>query len=109
MRRLSYSAVSVLHAVGSGVRYGFDIMDRTELPSGTVYPALSRLERDGYVKSHWEDLHKAHDDRRPPRRYYRLTAQGERVLAEALERFHSLKPLKERTPGIAPRAARAKS
>jgi DNA-binding MarR family transcriptional regulator len=50
-RPLSYAAVSVLHAVASGVRYGFDIMDRTALPSGTVYPALSRLERDGYVRT----------------------------------------------------------
>src|SRR5262245_61676537 len=92
-RALSYAAVSVLHAVGSGVRYGFEIMDRTALPSGTVYPALSRLERDGYVKSQWESLEKAHGDRRPPRRYYRITAQGERVLAGALDRFHALRPL----------------
>ena len=93
-RRLSYAALSVLHAVASGVRYGFDIMDRTALPSGTVYPALSRLERDGYVKSHWEDLRKAHGDRRPPRRYYRITAQGERALGGALERFRTLKPIR---------------
>jgi DNA-binding PadR family transcriptional regulator len=103
-RPLSYAAVSVLHAVASGVRYGFDIMDRTELPSGTVYPALSRLERDGYVKSHWEDLQKAHGDRRPPRRYYRITSTGERALAAALERFHALKPLRHASD----RAARAK-
>lgn len=95
-RLLSYAAVSVLHAVASGVRYGFDIMDRTDLPSGTVYPALSRLERDGYVKSHWEDLERAHGDRRPPRRYYRITAPGERVLAASIERYRALKPL--RTP-----------
>ena len=93
-RRLSYAALSVLHAVASGVRYGFDIMDRTELPSGTVYPALSRLERDGYVKSHWEDLRKAHDDRRPPRRYYRITAQGERALGAALERFRTFRSIR---------------
>jgi PadR family transcriptional regulator, regulatory protein PadR len=91
-RRLSYAALSVLHAVASGVRYGFDIMDRTELPSGTVYPALSRLERDGYVKSQWEDLRKAHGDRRPPRRYYRITAHGERALGGALQRFRTSKP-----------------
>ena len=97
-RRLSYAAVSVLHAVASGVRYGFDIMDRTELPSGTVYPALSRLERDGYLKSQWEDLEKAHGDRRPPRRYYRITTEGERALAGALERFHALKPLRGGLP-----------
>lgn len=93
-RPLSYAAVSVLHAVASGVRYGFDVMDRTELPSGTVYPALSRLERDGFVRSQWEDLEKAHGDRRPPRRYYRITAQGERALADALERFRALKPIR---------------
>jgi PadR family transcriptional regulator PadR len=92
-RHFSYAALSVLHAIAEGVRYGFDIMDRTGLPSGTVYPALSRLERDGFVKSHWEDPIKAHGDRRPPRRYYRITAQGERALAEALARFHALKPL----------------
>jgi PadR family transcriptional regulator PadR len=91
-RRFSYAVLSVLHAVAAGVRYGFDVMDRTDLPSGTVYPALSRLERDGYVRSHWEDPVKAHGERRPPRRYYRITAQGERALREALARFHALKP-----------------
>lgn len=96
-RRLSYAALSVLHAVACGVRYGFDIMDRTELPSGTVYPALSRLERDGYVKSQWEDLRKAHGDRRPPRRYYRITAHGERALGGALQRFRTSKSLRGAT------------
>jgi PadR family transcriptional regulator, regulatory protein PadR len=92
-RQLSFAVVAVLHAIADGVSYGFDIMDRTELPSGTVYPALSRLERDGLVRSHWEDPVKAHGDRRPPRRYYRITAPGTRALAEALARFHALKPL----------------
>jgi DNA-binding PadR family transcriptional regulator len=92
-RRLSFAATSVLHAVGSGVRYGFDIMDHTGLPSGTVYHALSRLERDGLVRSQWEALEKAHGDGRPPRRYYRLTAQGERALAQAIARFQALRPL----------------
>ena len=55
MRRLSITAVSVLQAIANGYEYGFDIIDTTGLPSGTVYPALSRLERDGYVRSAWED------------------------------------------------------
>jgi DNA-binding PadR family transcriptional regulator len=105
-RQLSYAAVSVLHAIAAGVRYGFDIMDRTNLPSGTVYPALSRLERDGFVRSQWEDPVKAHGDRRPPRRYYRITPHGERALAEALSRYHALKP--QRTT-LGNRAARAKA
>ena len=113
-RPLSFSAASVLRAIADGVRYGFDIMDRTQLPSGTVYPALSRLERDGLVKSQWEDLQKAHGDRRPPRRYYRVTAHGERALQRAIERFHALKPLDDpaaNPPGEAaqPRAARSRA
>lgn len=102
-RRLSFAALAILKAVADGVRYGFDIMDRTELPSGTVYPALSRLERDGLLKSHWEDLEKAHGDRRPPRRYYRITAHGERALTDALNRLQVAKPLP------LPRPARSKA
>ena len=34
---------------GERVRHGFDIIDATELPSGTVYPILRRLERDSLV------------------------------------------------------------
>jgi PadR family transcriptional regulator len=37
---LSYTALFVLQAVAQGYRFGFDIMDVTRLPSGTVYPAL---------------------------------------------------------------------
>jgi DNA-binding PadR family transcriptional regulator len=103
---LSYVAVAILKAVSDGVRYGFDIMDRTELASGTVYPALSRLERDGLLKSQWEDLAKAHGDRRPPRRYYQITAHGARALADALERLHAFKPLRGAARA---RAARSKA
>lgn len=93
-RPLSYTTISILNAIAAEVRYGFDIMDRTELPSGTVYPALSRLERDGLVQSRWEDLQIAHGDRRPPRRYYSITARGKLALATALEQLHALKPLR---------------
>jgi len=41
---LSYGSAAILHAVASGSRFGFDIMDVTGLTSGTVYPALDRLE-----------------------------------------------------------------
>ena len=50
MRRLSITTLSALHAISNGVRYGFDVIDATGLPSGTVYPALSRLERDGVIR-----------------------------------------------------------
>ena len=92
MRRLSISAVSVLHAVGNGFEYGFDIIDNTGLPSGTVYPALSRLERDGYLRSAWEDEHRAHREGRPARRYYRITASGARALSDAVAYYRALLP-----------------
>jgi len=41
---LSYSAAVILQAVANNYQYGFDIMDMTGLPSGTVYPALRRME-----------------------------------------------------------------
>ena len=95
MRRLSVAAVSVLQAVADGVEYGFDIIDHTKLPSGTVYPALSRLERDGYVRSAWEDEQRAHREGRPARRYYQITAPGSRALAASLTYYRSLLPLRQ--------------
>ena len=92
-RSLSFAVVSVLHALASGAGYGFEVIDATGLPSGTVYPALGRLERDGLVTSTWEDALIAQRDKRPPRRYYRLTASGVRVLNEQVVRYRALKPL----------------
>jgi len=100
MRRLSITAVAVLQAVANGFAYGFDVIDATGLPSGTVYPALSRLERDGFVRSAWEDESVAHAGGRPARRYYRVTGPGARALAEAREYYRALLP--------AGRAARAR-
>jgi PadR family transcriptional regulator, regulatory protein PadR len=93
MRRLSVTAVSVLQAIANGTEYGFDIIDRTGLPSGTVYPALSRLERDGFLRSAWEDERRAHREGRPARRYYRITAPGVKALQAALDYYRTLIPI----------------
>lgn len=92
MRRLSITAVSILQTLADGHPYGFDIIDVTGLPSGTVYPALSRLERDGLVRSAWEDDADAHGEGRPARRYYRVTASGVRALADAVAHYKALLP-----------------
>jgi PadR family transcriptional regulator, regulatory protein PadR len=96
MRRLSVTVVSVLQAIANGFEYGFDIIDHTGLPSGTVYPALSRLERDGLVRSSWEDESSAHREGRPARRYYRITAPGARALDDSLTYYRTLIPLDPR-------------
>jgi PadR family transcriptional regulator len=92
MRRLSITAVSVLRAVANGFEYGFDVIDATGLPSGTVYPALSRLERDGYLRSAWENEQHAFNEGRPARRYYRVTAAGARALDDAVVYYRALLP-----------------
>jgi PadR family transcriptional regulator, regulatory protein PadR len=92
-RGLSFTTVTVLHTVAAGSGYGFEMIDVTGLPSGTVYPALARLERDGFVRSEWEDAVVARREKRPPRRYYRITAAGARVLGAELARYRALKPI----------------
>ena len=67
-------------------------MDVTGLTSGTVYPALERLEELGYVRSRWEDDALARKEARPARRYFEITAQGSRALADALARYPLLRP-----------------
>ena len=95
-KQLSVASLTVLHAVADGTSHGFDIIEVSALPGGTVYPALSRLERDGLVSSAWEDTAIARADGRPPRRYYMVTPAGLRTLNEALERLHALKPIRSR-------------
>src|SRR3977135_2669496 len=90
---LVFGQVSVLHAVAAGNRFGFDIMDATGLTSGSVYPTLDKLESLGYLTSHWENAKIARRDKRPPRRYFDLTAQGATALATALTRYKNLKPV----------------
>jgi PadR family transcriptional regulator, regulatory protein PadR len=84
---LSLSATVVLQAVANGYGYGFDVMDATGLPSGTVYPALRRMEASGLVRSKWEHAAIAQREQRPPRKYYEVTRSGQLALADAVERY----------------------
>jgi PadR family transcriptional regulator PadR len=87
---LTYPTALVLQALTRGFHHGFDIMDATGLPSGTVYPILRRLDREGLLTSAWERQAAAQRAQRPPRRYYQITAAGEAMLAEAVERYRIL-------------------
>lgn len=89
--RLTYTTGVVLESIAAGHRYGFDIMDVSGLPDGTVYPALRRLEAAGLLDSDWEDDGIADAAKRPARRYYKLTPSGEGLLAEARSRFPALR------------------
>jgi DNA-binding PadR family transcriptional regulator len=75
----------VLVADPSAPHYGYDLMKAARLPSGTLYPMLARLQQEGLVDSQWEDQ-RPDAGGRPPRKYYRLTAEGARVARLELAR-----------------------
>ena len=99
---LTYTTAVILQAVANGYLYGFDIIDMTGVPGGTVYPALRRLEDAGYLTSEWEEQRIAQSEPRPPRKYYELTSDGRELLAEAMKRYRLL----EQTPPKEERAAK---
>lgn len=86
-RGLGLSTLRVLAAIRDGAGYGLDIVARTEIPSGTVYPVLRRMARRGHVTSVWEDPEVAEAEGRPRRRYYSLTDDGRTALADGISRM----------------------
>jgi len=74
----------LLAAVQAGPTHGYAIAETLrvrsggvfDLPEGTLYPALHRLERSGLLSSRWSEV----NGRR--RRLYQLTRKGARALPE---------------------------
>ena len=65
--------------------YGLELAQAAEVGSATVYAALTRLERAGWVKGSWESI----DPKvvgRPRRRLYSLTGDGVRLGGGAVEK-----------------------
>lgn len=91
--RLSHTSALILQSIGTAHHYGFDVMVVTGLPSGTVYPALRRLERDRYVVSRWEELEAS--PQRPIRKYYKLTQAGAAALRDVQRRYPLLRHLQK--------------
>jgi len=74
----------ILAVLADGPLHGYAIIEKLkrrsegalELPEGTVYPALHRLERAGLIRSDWETV----SGRR--RRAYQLTTCGRQALSD---------------------------
>lgn len=69
--------------------YGYtlrkDLAERgLEIDESTLYPLLRRLETQGLLMSQWRE-----EDKRN-KRFYRLSAEGEQILARLLEEWHSI-------------------
>ena len=81
--------------------YGLEIGEAAGLRSGTVHPILARFEGYGWLTSRWEDVDPSAEGR-PPRRYYRLTADGVRAAQAALARAHRPAPVRRLRPQVGP-------
>ena len=77
--------------------YGLEIGEAAGLRSGTVHPILARLEAYGWLTSRWEDID-ASAEGRPPRRYYKLTADGVQAASAALARAYRPSPARRLRP-----------
>ena len=73
----------ILNVIGRGRVYGYDIVrqlrgiDALVVREGTIYPILSRLKRDGLVRTSLEESPAG-----PARKYYELTRRGQQLLDE---------------------------
>jgi PadR family transcriptional regulator, regulatory protein PadR len=82
----------LLAVLEGGALHGYAIIEALrarsqgtlDLPTGTVYPALRRLERAGYVESAWSTVNGRE------RRTYQLTRAGHRALAGERASWHEL-------------------
>ena len=71
------------HGIGQAIRARSD--DLLQVEAGSLYPALHRLEKRGWLKSEW-DISEANQRAK----YYRLTAAGKGQLVREQDRWSQL-------------------
>lgn len=64
--------------------WGYDLTKRANVRSGVLYPVLTRMLDAGWLSDGWEDPVTI-ERKRPPRRYYEVTTEGRKALAELLD------------------------
>jgi transcriptional regulator len=83
----------ILKAVSLGPRHGYGILLRIQqisnnalqIPQGSLYPALYRLENRGWIASEWGE-----SENRRKAKYYRLTTRGKKQLRSETEQWNRL-------------------
>jgi transcriptional regulator len=85
---LSLMVLTTLHAMGPQHGYGIARRieqtsgDRLSLNYGTLYPALLKLEQEGYIASEW-----GVSDNKRKAKYYRLTRAGRKKLEKETQEW----------------------
>jgi PadR family transcriptional regulator PadR len=83
----------ILKAVSLGPLHGYGVLlriqqisgDALQIPQGSLYPALYRLERRGWIASEWGE-----SENKRKAKYYRLTAAGRRQLRSERDQWNRL-------------------
>lgn len=83
----------ILKAVSLGPLHGYGVLlriqqiskDRLEIQQGSLYPALYRLEHQGWITSEWGE-----SDNNRKAKYYRLTTAGKRRLKSETENWNRM-------------------
>jgi PadR family transcriptional regulator PadR len=80
--RKGFLVYCVLLICKNGDVYSTDIIQRLHnaqliVVEGTIYPLLSRLQKDGVLVHNWHE-----SDKGPPRKYYRISEDGKEILKE---------------------------
>ncbi|HKM90115.1 MAG TPA: PadR family transcriptional regulator [Candidatus Acidoferrales bacterium] len=83
----------ILKAVSLGPLHGYGILlriqqiskERLEIQQGSLYPALYRLEHQGWIASEWGE-----SENKRKAKYYRLTSAGRRELQAETERWKQM-------------------
>ena len=83
----------ILKAVSLGPLHGYGILlriqqiskDRLEIQQGSLYPALYRLEHQGWISSEWGE-----SENKRKAKYYRLTAAGKRGFQSHAEKWNRM-------------------
>ncbi len=83
----------ILRALQWGPQHGYGVVqalriqsgDVLQVETGSLYPALHRLERQGWVRSEWKLA-----ESKQRARYYRITLSGKKQLASNLSRWEEI-------------------
>lgn len=88
--RKGFLAFCVLKLCSHGPKYTSDIIAELRnaelvVVEGTIYPLLSRLQKDALLEHEWKE-----SEQGPPRKYYKTTEFGDRVIAHTAKKIQEL-------------------
>ncbi|RHW42040.1 PadR family transcriptional regulator [Neobacillus notoginsengisoli] len=96
------TSLLILQLLDSRDMYGYELVKELEVRSGngftvkegTLYPALHKLEKQGYIEYYWQEQEKG-----PARKYYQITSGGRDLLKEKTREWQDFVQVMNRVIG----------